>query len=262
MITTTNNQFEQAEVPVLQVRDVEITASMRWLEKGISDFKKAPMISMSYGMLYVVAGLVLAWLAWENPLFIATMVGGFLIIGPIVAVGFYCMSRQIEEGGTPTVSQGLDALRFNSISLISFTIVLGVLLSIWILLASVTIGLFFNNVSIGGDLWATVLGNEQFVPFIIVYSLVGLLIAAIAFSISAISVPLITNHRVDVMTAIITSTRAVMKNPVAMLSWALIIATLMFLGFIFFFVGLAITLPIIGHASWHAYRDLIVEVTD
>lgn len=257
-ISSTNHTIV-TETPRLKVRKVDTEASMRWLNAGIKDFKAAPAASMAYGMIYVVLGLVLAWLSWENPIFITTLAAGFLIIGPVVAVGFYCMSRTLEQGGTPHFSQGLDGLRFNAVSLVSFALVLGVLMGIWALLSSVTVALFFNNLTVTDNLLDTLIGHEQFAPFLFAYLLGGALIAVVAFSISVISVPLITDKKVDFVTAMITSVKAVMLNPGVMLSWALILATLMFLGFIFFFVALAISLPIAGHASWHAYRELITE---
>ncbi|MBU0655886.1 MAG: DUF2189 domain-containing protein [Gammaproteobacteria bacterium] len=248
-----------SEASRLTVRKVDSEASMRWLNAGVKDFKSAMGASMTYGMIYVVLGLVLAWMSWENPIFVTSLAAGFLIIGPIVAVGFYCMSRTLEKGGKPHFTQGLDGLRFNAVSLVSFALVLGVLMGIWALLSSVTVALFFNNITVTDNLQDTLLAHKQFVPFLMAWALGGGLVAAVAFSISAVSVPLITDRKVDFVTAMITSVKTVIANPGVMLSWALILATLMFLGFIFFFVGLAITLPIAGHASWHAYRDLIAE---
>ena len=247
------------EAPRLVVRKVSSDASMRWLNAGIKDFKASPAASITYGMVYVVLGLFLAWLSWENPIFITSLATGFLILGPIVAVGFYCMSRTLEQGSTPHFSQGIDGLRFNGVSLASFAMVLGILMGIWAVISGVTVAMFFNSVSITDNWLDTLIGHKQFVPFLFVWAISGTVVATVAFSISVISVPLITDKRVDVMTAMITSVKAVMANPGVMLSWALILVVLMFLGFIFFFVGLAITLPIAGHASWHAYRDLIAE---
>ncbi|EIJ33507.1 DUF2189 domain-containing protein [Thiothrix nivea] len=258
-MATMSSMDHMAEAPRLVVRKVDSEASMRWLNAGIKDFKASMGASITYGMVYVVLGLLLAAMAWSNPIFITTMAAGFLIIGPIVAVGFYCMSRTLEQGSTPHFTQGIDGLRFNAISLVSFALVLGVLMGIWALLSSVTVALMFNNVTITNSLLDTLLSQEEFVPFLFAWMLGGGLIAAVAFAISVVSVPLITDRRVDFVTAMITSVKAVLANPGVMLSWALILATLMFLGFIFFFVGLAITLPIAGHASWHAYRDLIAE---
>lgn len=247
------------DTPHLIVRKVDSEASMRWLNAGIKDFKASMSASITYGMIYVVLGLILAWMTWNNPIFITTLAAGFLIIGPIVAVGFYCMSRTLEQGGTPHFAQGLDGLRFNAISLVSFALVLGVLMSIWAVLSSVTVALMFNSITITDNLLGTLLSQEEFVPFLFAWVLGGGLVAAVAFAISVVSVPLITDKKVDFVTAMITSMKTVVANPGVMLSWAFILATLMFLGFIFFFVGLAIALPIAGHASWHAYRDLIAE---
>lgn len=248
-----------ADTPHLVVRTVDSEASMRWLNAGIKDFKAAMGASMTYGMIYVVLGLILAWMTWEQPLYVTSLATGFLLIGPLVAVGFYCISRTLEQGGTPHFMQGIDGLRANALGLASFALVLGVLMSIWAVLSTLSVAMFFNNITLSNNLLDTVLGHPNFVPFAIAWALSGGVIAVVAFAVSAVSVPLITDKRVDFMTAMITSVKAVLKNPGVMLSWAFILATLMFLGFIFFFVGLAITLPIAGHASWHAYRDLIAE---
>jgi uncharacterized membrane protein len=247
------------ETPKLKIRHVGSEASTRWLEKGIADFKTAPMVSFSYGMIYVLSGLVFAWLFWRTPQFIAAMAVGFLLIGPIVAVGFYCMSRSIEAGNKPSFSQGLNALRFNTISLISFALVLAILMGIWTVISSITIALSFGNITVGEDMFDTLINHNQPLPFLLAYFVGGGMIALVAFVISVVSVPLITDKKVDFVTAILVSMQAVRENLVPMISWAAIIVTLMLLGYLFFFVGLAVTLPIVGHASWHAYRDLVGE---
>ncbi|QTR50045.1 DUF2189 domain-containing protein [Candidatus Thiothrix anitrata] len=258
MTTTMNTDFI-VDTPRLVIRKVDSEASMRWLNAGVKDFKAAMGASITYGMVYVVLGLFLAWLSWEHPLFISSLATGFLLIGPLVAVGFYCISRTLEQGGKPHFLQGLDGLRSNALGLMSFALVLGVLMSIWAVISGISVALFFNNITLTGNLQDTLLGHPNFPAFAIVWAISGGAIAAVAFAISAVSVPLITDKRVDFMTAMIISVKAVLKNPGVMLSWAFILATLMFLGFIFFFVGLAIALPIAGHASWHAYRELVAE---
>jgi uncharacterized membrane protein len=259
MMTTVTSTDHIDEAPRLSVRTVDSEASMRWLNAGVKDFKAAMGASMAYGMIYVVLGLILAWMTWQQPLFITSLATGFLLIGPLVAVGFYCISRTLGQGGQPHFMQGIDGLRANALGLASFALVLGVLMSIWVVISSITVALFFNNITLADNLQDTLLGHPNFLSFALVWALSGGAVAAVAFAISAVSVPLITDKRVDFMTAMITSVKAVQKNPGVMLSWALILATLMFLGFIFFFVGLAIALPIAGHASWHAYRDLVAE---
>lgn len=261
MVIMNEVQLVPVDMPVLKIRHVGSEASTRWLEKGIADFKVAPMLSLSYGMVYVLVGLVLGWLSWRSPLFVATMAAGFLMVGPVVAVGFYNMSRHIEKREIPGFSQWLEALHFNPISLVNFALVLGMgmLMVGWTVIGSVTVALFFDNATVGEDMFDTLINHNQSVFFLFTYFAGGGLIAVLAFAISAVSAPLIMDKRVDFVTAILTSIQAVRENWLPMISWAAIIATLIFLGYLFFFVGLVVTLPIVGHASWHAYRDLIGE---
>jgi uncharacterized membrane protein len=118
---------------------------------------------------------------------------------------------------------------------------------------------FVDNGEMIAGSWNALLNEPQFIPFLVVFLLVGLVFAAVAFTISVVSVPLIIERQIDVFTAIKTSIQAVRKNPLVMMRWAATIAVLLAVGIGFFFVGLAVVLPIIGHASWHAYREIIVE---
>lgn len=261
-MNTVENNIEETEVvatPSFRIREVSSSAPVVWFQKGLDDFKRAPSASMLYGLMYIVIGMLTIWLTWENPLYVATMVAAFLLIGPIVAVGFYCISRSLERGEVPTFTQGIDAFKFNAFSLISFALVLVFIVGVWAVIATVLTAVFFSSATVGDDIMSTILANEQILPFAISYILIGAVFAIVAFSISVISVPLITNRRTDFVTAMKTSVAAVRKNPVAMISWALMISMLIFLGMAFFYVGLAITLPIVGHASWHAYRELIID---
>lgn len=254
-----SNDMVGSASPRFAVRKVDSEASMRWLNAGIKDFKAAMPTSIAYGMIYVTLGLLVIWLSSAKPIFTTSLVTGFLIVGPIVAVVFYRISRALEQGHSARFSQGFEDLRFNSVSLVSFAMVLGILMGIWAVISSVTVALFFNSLTITDHWFDTLVSHEQFVPFLLVWSVTGAAVVVFAFAISAISVPLMTDKRVDVMTAMITSVKAVRANPKVMWSWAFILATLVFLGFAFFFVGLAITLPIAGYGSWHAYRELIAE---
>ena len=241
------------------IRDVPSTSPIKWFKSGLKDFKHSFFASFSLGMIYVLIGMLMLWLAWEHPLYITTLVASFLLIGPVVAVGFYCMSRTLEKGEKPRLSQGFEALKFNTVSLISFSFVLAFIVGIWALVATVITALYADSIALGDDIWMSLLQNDHFSSFIILYLLVGALFSVVAFSISVISVPLITDRKTDFVTAMITSVKTVLKNPVAMLSWAIFIAIMIFLGMLFFYIGLAVTLPIVGHASWHAYRDLVID---
>lgn len=245
--------------PQFKIRSVSSEAPVRWLKQGIADFKKIPSTSITLGMVYVVLGAFLIGMAWGYPIFITTLAAAFLMIGPIVAVGFYCMSCQIEHGEQPNIRKGLASMNNNSVSLIYFALVLGILMGIWALLSTITVALFFNNITIVGNTLETLMAQPNFLPFLGVYVVTAALVSAVAFAISVIAAPLITNKKVDFVTAMITSVRAVQQNPTALFSWAFMIAAMVLVGFLAGFVGLAITLPIVGHATWHAYRDLVED---
>ena len=143
----------------------------------------------------------------------------------------------------------------------SFTMlaILGLIMLAWVRVMVLAINSFIDNSEIISSSWHAILNNPQFLSSLAIFLLVGLIFAAAVFTISVVSVPMIIDRRVSVMTAITTSIKAVRENPLAMFRWAATIAVLIAVGLALFFVGLAIALPVIGHASWYAYRELVVE---
>lgn len=243
----------------IEIRKLDSSAPMRWLSKGIADFKVSPMLSFSYGILYAAIGLLLLWLTYQKPVYTFGMVTFFYLAGPVIAVGLYCMSRHIEAGVKPSFNRGCRALCYNPVGILSFSIVTGMLIVFWSIIAAALFAVYFGGMTISGDVIATMMANKQIIPFLAIMTVVGLFFAVVSFSISVISIPLMTHRKADVVTAMVTSVRAVKKNPIVMLTWAFAIVALIGLGFAFAFVGVAITLPIVGHASWHAYRELVVD---
>ncbi len=243
----------------IEIRKLDSSAPMRWLSMGIADFKVSPMLSLSYGILYAAIGLLLIWLTYKNPVYTFGMVTIFYLAGPVIAVGLYCMSRHIEAGVKPSFNEGCRAMCYNPVGIISFSIVMGMLIVFWTIIAAALFAVYFGGMTISGDILSTMMANKQIVPFAAIMTIVGLFFAVVSFSLSVISIPLMTHRKADVVTAMVTSVRAVKKNPVVMLTWAFAIVALIGLGFAFAFVGVAITLPIVGHASWHAYRELVVD---
>ncbi len=243
----------------IEIRKLDNGAPMRWLSKGISDFKVSPMLSLMYGVLYAAIGLVLIYFTYNNPVYTFGMVTIFYLAGPVIAVGLYCMSRHIEAGVKPTFNEGCRAMCYNPIGVIGFSIVIGMLIVFWSVITAALVAVYFGSMTITGDILETMMANKQIIPFVALLGIIGLFFAVVCFSLSAISIPLMTHRKADVVTAMVTSVRAVKKNPVVMLTWAFAIVALIGLGFAFAFVGVAITLPIVGHASWHAYRELVVD---
>lgn len=259
---TANNRAKQSNEPYtkpIEIRTLDSNAPMRWLRKGVNDFKVSPVLSLFYGVLYALLGIIMIATTYKNPIYAYGLVTVFYLIGPIIAVGFYCMSRHIEAGVKPTFGQGCTALCYNPVGIASFAIIIGMLVVFWTIIAAAIIALVFSNITITDSLYQTALANKDLLPFAGLLAAIGLVFAVISFSISVISIPLMTHRKVDVITAIISSVKAVKQNPGVMLSWAIIIVSIMFLGFAFAFVGIAVALPIIGHSTWHAYRDVIID---
>ncbi len=142
---------------------------------------------------------------------------------------------------------------------ISVLVIMAFIMLAWVRMMILGINTFLNESNIIASGWEALLNNPQFFSFLSLFLVVGLVFAAFAFTISVVAVPMIIDKRVSALTAISTSIHAVKKNPAPMFRWAATIATLITIGMSLFFVGLAIALPIVGHASWHAYRELIAD---
>ncbi len=153
----------------------------------------------------------------------------------------------------------LPLLNNKKMGTVTVLVILGLIMLAWVRAMILAINAFLDNTNTIASGWNEMMNNPQFLIFLGVFLAVGLLFAALAFTLSVIAVPLIIHRQEGVMTAISTSIKAVKKNPLAMFRWAATIAVLIAVGIGLFFIGLAVALPIIGHASWHAYREVIVD---
>jgi uncharacterized membrane protein len=251
-----NTQQISTSTPV-EVKKVANNAPFIWLSKGLEDLKKATLPSLVYGFIFALIGLGLILLAKSNPVWSAAFISAFMLIGPFIAIGLYELSRQIEEGEKPCLLDSIKTVKNNLFNLGMFVVVLGFILMLWLRVAALIAGVFFNDVELITQGWSVLFSGGRSIEFLMFFTIFGFFIAQIAFSISVVSIPMLLHRKVDVITAITTSLRVVLKNPIPMLIWAIIIVTLINLGFLLAFIGLAVTLPVIGHASWHAYRDLV-----
>ena len=244
----------------ITLKKVPLDRPWSWLSKGFSDLRRAPGVSLTYGILFTVAGYLftaglwaMGWLHLTLPL-----VAGFLIVGPLFAVGLYEISRRLQTGEPISFGATLAAWKRNSSQIGLMGVALLLLMFAWLRLAALIFMLFFGLEPPALDqlVQQTVLSADA-LPFLTIGSLVGGVLSLVAFSISVISIPLLLDHpESNVFTAISTSIQAVKANPAAMLLWAALIVLFVGAGLVTFLLGLVITLPLIGHASWHAYQDL------
>jgi uncharacterized membrane protein len=247
--------------PAPRVRKVELDRPWAWLAAGWRDLTRAPAVSLTYGVLFAAIGWTVTFGFWWAGMIylILPLSAGFLIMGPLLAVGLYEVSRRHEQGRRATLRDAIAAFRANPTQIAFMGVTLLLLFFSWIRVAVMIFFLFFGLEPPNPEAFVgTVFFSSASLPFLIVGTVAGALLAALAFGLSAISIPLLLDREdAHVVTAISASFRAILENPATMAFWAVLIVLFAGAGLITFYVGLIVTLPLIGHASWHAYRDLI-----
>lgn len=247
--------------PAPRVRKVELDRPWAWLAAGWQDLMRAPSVSLTYGVLFALIGWAVTFgLWWAGAVYlILPLTAGFLIMGPILAVGLYEVSRRRERGQTVSLTDAIGAFRANPSQIAFMGVTLLLLFFAWVRIAVMIFFLFFGLTPPSpADFVGRVFFSTESLPFLIVGTAVGAALAALAFALSAISIPLLLDReQAHVVTAITASFKAILENPTTMAFWAVLIVLFVGAGLITFYLGLIVTLPLIGHATWHAYRDLV-----
>jgi uncharacterized membrane protein len=235
------------------------------LMEGLSDFARAPLFGLFFGGIFALAGIiiVLALTVWDKAWMIYPVAIGFPLVGPFAAVGLYEVSRRLEAGLPLIWSEILSvvwAQRLRELSWMAFVMLF--VFWIWMYQVRLLIALFLGRMSFSTleKFLAVVFTTGQGWLFLAVGHVVGAALALVLFSVTVISIPLLMEREVDFVTAMITSVRAVVASPVAMLSWGLIVTLCVIIACLPFFLGLLVILPVLGHATWHLYRRAVVPV--
>lgn len=254
-----------ASVPVLgrsfkglRVRYVTTAQPWEWLTAGWRDLLKTPISSIAYGAIFAVMGYVLVTVVVENFQLAFALTAGFLLVGPFLAMGFYELSRRTEKGQPAHLGHALTAWYGNTLNIFIFGMLIALIMVVWVRLAALISAVVFvgSLPRVEGDL-ARLYFSGDGLTFLIVFGITGAVLAALVFSVSVVSVPMLMDRKCDVVSAMVTSMVATRINLLPMLLWAGLIVVFVGVGMLFFFAGLAITLPLIGHATWHAYRSLV-----
>ena len=233
------------------------------LAAGWRDFRRAPGFGLMFSAFYVAGGLVLAAVAaaagqewWLMPFIV-----GFPLIAPFAAVGLYEVSRRLESG-EPLLWGDVMGVVFaqKDRQIPSMAMVILLLFMFWVFLAHMIFALFLGpaamtNVSTS----LAILGSAQGIAMLVTGTAIGAGFAAVLFGVTVVGLPLLLDREVDFITAIIASFGAVTANPLVMLGWGATIAVLLAIGMAPLFFGLFIVLPLLGHASWHMYRELLPD---
>lgn len=246
-----------ADISVRQIRSDNV---WRWLSQGWSDMWRRPSLSLGYGLFVTLLSYTLiGCLYYFNLVYLLLpLAAAFMFGGPLLAVGLYEMSRRFEQEETFSARDIIGAVRHAPLHLAYMGLMLMLFALLWIRIATLMFALFFGSsmpplVDIFGSLFLTMQG----VIFLSVGTATGALLALAAYSISVVSIPMIVDRNVDVMTATIASLIAMRDNFVPMLLWGWLVAMLTAIAIGLGFIGLIVIFPLIGHATWHCYRDVL-----
>jgi uncharacterized membrane protein len=234
-----------------------------WLAKGWADYRHGGLASLAHGLIFVVAGFVLTTglVLMDLAYLVSPMIGGFLLVGPILGIGLCAISRDLERGTHPSFFSALLAFRRNGFHILTAGLVLMIFMMIWVRIAVLIFAITFPYTSIS---WANMVTHAlttlDGAVFLAVGTAVGAGFAVLAFVFGVVSLPLMLDHKEDIFRAAAVSLRAARLNHRPLAAWAAIIVLFIGGGMAFAYLGLLVTMPLIGHATWHAYRSMVTVI--
>lgn len=240
---------------------VDMISPTRWIERGWEDLRANPLPGLAHGLVLTVFGWILVWAARDRFWLLAGAFSGFLIVAPVLATGLYHISRERSAGRRAKLANVVALWRSFDSRLVRFGLLLGLAGTGWVLTSA---GLI--------TLWSPVPIHKpvDFMRHVVLVREVGLfeawlilgaLLAAPVFASSVVAIPMLVDKSVPVSTAVLASWRAVADHPGPLVWWAVLIAMLVGMGMITGLLGLIVVIPLIAHASWHAYQDLTAPAT-
>ncbi|PKO26847.1 MAG: hypothetical protein CVU36_22590 [Betaproteobacteria bacterium HGW-Betaproteobacteria-9] len=235
---------------------------IQWLKLGWQDFQRCPRIGLFYGLCFFAMGHALLAVFQNAPAYVLALSAGFLLMGPFLCLGLYDASKAMQtHDHRPSLRASLQAWRPTKGTMGIFAGVLLILELLWGRASLVVFAVTFNTMPSTEKLLPQLINPEN-IGFLITYTIVGGLFAGLIFITSVISIPMIMDRKTDAVSAGLTSIRACLQNPGVMLIWGALITVLIGLAMLPVFLGLLIVGPVIGHATWHAYRHIVPVQTE
>ncbi|WP_353237318.1 DUF2189 domain-containing protein [Limnohabitans sp.] len=238
-----------------------------WLCQGLKDIGHSPWLSLAHGLVMAIGGGLIAWLAHDRFWLLVSAVSGFLVVAPVLATSLYAMSRAIERNESVTLrllfktwTQWQTLQNDEAVSywcLVRFGLLLALAGTGWVLTSSALITLLAPvPIHTPMDFIRHVVLNPDSYLFEL-WLMLGGLMAAPVFASSVVAIPLLLDRQLNTLQAVLTSWKVVLTHPMPMVLWAFLIMGLSMVGILSFFIGLIVIVPMLGHASWHAYRHLV-----
>jgi uncharacterized membrane protein len=246
-----------SDAALIPVRSVPLDAPFRWLALGWRDFLRCPGAGLLHGLFVAVAGWVVLAVSFKYWWLAPGAFSGFVILGPILATGLYELSRLLGRGEAPDFSQAVAAWRRGTWQLIQLGVLLAGLGTLWVFGSAILFKVFVKTPLHGPMDFLRYAAIEQGNVLFIEWAVLGGLGVAVVFALTVVSPPLLLGRRVSLSSALMASVRAVGDNPGPMAVWAVIILIATSLSLATVMLGFLISVPVIGHATWHAYRALV-----
>jgi uncharacterized membrane protein len=241
----------------LRVRTVGAGAPFRWLARGWHDLRATGFRAAFYGAMFALMGLLISVVyatQWQLTL---AVTAGFFLVGPFLCTGIYELSRQLEHGERIDLAASMTCWRRNPASVAFFAAILAFAMFLWARVSFVIFALVSTTDFPTLQTIVAQIVTLSNLSFLLVWGGVGFVFATLAFAISVVSIPLMLDRRADTMMSIFASVQALFANPLPVYIWGALIVLLIGASLLFWMWPLVITAPVIGHATWHAYRDLI-----
>ncbi|HEY7300428.1 MAG TPA: DUF2189 domain-containing protein [Xanthobacteraceae bacterium] len=249
--------------PLPRVRAIAPRDLVDALAKGWDDFRAIPSHAVFLSLIYPIAGLLIGGWAFRYNLvpLLYPLMTGFALLGPVAAIGVYELSRRRERGLDTTWNHAFDLLNANSFwSIAALGLTLLVIFGVWIATAqSIHVAYFgYAPPNSFSDFMRQVLTTDAGHRMILIGNLVGFLFAVAAFSVSVVSFPLLIDRNIGAIGAAVVSVKAVLRNPLTMALWGIIVAAVLLVASLPVLLGLAVAIPVLGHSTWHLYRRVVV----
>jgi uncharacterized membrane protein len=258
-LLTDLSSIEETRNPARQ-RNLPAGACLAWLAAGWRDLWTQPGPSLAYGVAVFLVSAALVWtlFAFGLDYILFPALAGFMIVGPVAAVGLYEKSRILETGGTPSLGTMLSVWRRAGAQVFFTGLLLCLLMLLWMRAAVLIYALFFGVRPFPGldHITQLILTTPMGLAMLVVGSAIGGLFAAFGFAISVFSIPMLLDKPVDALTAMGTSMAMVWNNVRPMIVWGLVVLILFAIGVLTGFLGLIVVFPLLGHATWHAYKAM------